>query len=94
MRKPTILVATATFGSIVGAFIRMTFSTSRALFAIPHQSKCSTGRCGRVDVDVGIWAFGLRAIATKEMEASGNTVRGENMRKVAVFLTDYTRASV
>lgn len=93
MWESTVFVAASTFVSIVGAFIHMTFSTSRALFAVAHRSKGSTSRCSGIDVDMSVGALGIGAIATNEMKASGNTMRGKVMRKVASFLTDYALAS-
>lgn len=42
---------------------------------------------------MSVGALGIGAIATNEMKAGGNTMRGKVMRKVASFLTDYALAS-
>ena len=83
MWETASLVSTRAFQGVVGTLKFMTLKTTRTFLAIPDIGECRANGCIRIDVYMGVAALGLRTVATYEMDASGDTMSGGLMRKIA-----------
>lgn len=93
MWKSALFVTADTCVSIIGTFKHVTLSAVSTLFAVANRAKGPTNRCRRIDSDVSIATVWVGAIATEEMSASRNTMRGGFMGEVASFTSNATASS-
>lgn len=93
MWKAALFVTAYTCVSVIRTFKYVTLSALSTLLAIANGAEGSTSGCSGVDRNVGIAAVWVGAVATKEVSASRDTVRGGFMGKVASITSSATASS-